>query len=710
MFIAMFKPVLALSLAASLTLAQTAAGQATRPADELIPRAALFGNPDRAAVRISPDGTKLGFVAPLDGVLNVFVGPVDDPDAAEPITRSTDRPITNWSFAYDGKHAIYAQDVGGDENNTIFAVDLETGEKRPLTPNAEVKDVADAVQTEGRVAGRIQATSSEKPGSILVGINDRDPRFHDVYEVDLATGERTLVAENPGMVGQDIFAGFATDDEYNVRYASVITNDGGAKMYAWNSDTKEIGDEVIDIPADDILTTSPQGFAPDNQKMFVVDSRERDKSAAYLWNPETGEKTLLAEDERADVLGVITHPKTREAQAAVSNYLKNDYQYLDDDFEAGMATLREEIGDGEIEITSRTLDDRTWLVAHVVSDGPVKYHLFDRDAGSVEYLFSNRSALEDLDLAQMHPTVIEARDGLGLVSYLTVPGAVETSMKSAEFEGTGFEYAVPSEPLPMVLYVHGGPWARDSYGYNPIHQWLADRGYAVLSVNYRGSTGFGKGFINASNMEWGGKMHDDLIDAVEWAVEEGIADPDKVAIMGGSYGGYATLVGVTFTPDQFAAGVSIVGPSNLVTLMQSIPPYWVAGKKLWQTRVGDVDTEEGREFLLSRSPISRVDQIRVPLLIGQGGNDPRVKQAESDQIVEAMQSKDIPVTYALYPDEGHGFARPENRLSFYGITEAFLAQHLGGSYSPLTVEDFEGSSVQVPAGTEGVPGLESVMK
>ena len=697
------------ALAAALAVSANASAQTTRPGKgELIPRSLLFGNPDRAAVQVSPDGTMIGYVAPLDGVLNVFVGPLDDPDAAEPVTDSKDRPVTNWSFAYDNRHVLYAQDVGGDENDTVFSVDLESKERVALTPNAQVADVADAVQTEGRVAGQIQGVSHRVPGTILVGINDRDPRFHDLYKADLASGERELLAQSPGMLeGGEIFAGFATDDDYAVRHAATITDDGGLKLYDWAGDA--VGDVVLEVPPEDILTTGPQGYDGEGN-VYLLDSRGRDTSAAYRFDPETGEKALLAEDPRADILGVVVHPTDKTPQAAVSNYLKSEYQYLDESFGSAMELIKSKLDpDAEVEITGRSLDDSLWIVAEVPSDGPVRYHKFDRDEGTVEYLFSNRPALDDVTLAKMHPLVIESRDGLGLVSYLTLPADAETTMQSGDFEGTDFEYPVPSEPMPAVLYVHGGPWARDEYGYNPVHQWLADRGYAVLSVNYRGSTGFGKEFTNAGNREWGGKMHDDLIDATEWLVEQGIAQEDKVAIMGGSYGGYATLVGVTFTPDRFAAGVDIVGPSNLVTLMQTIPPYWVAGRKLWQTRLGDVDTEEGREFLMSRSPITKVDQIRVPLLIGQGGNDPRVKQDESDQIVSAMEEKGIPVTYVLYPDEGHGFARPENRLSFFGVSEAFLAEHLGGDYQPLGPDDFEGSSITVPAGAGEVPGLEPAM-
>jgi dipeptidyl aminopeptidase/acylaminoacyl peptidase len=351
---------------------------------------------------------------------------------------------------------------------------------------------------------------------------------------------------------------------------------------------------------------------------------------------------------------------------------------------------------GDVEVVSRTLDDSTWVVAYIQDDGPVRYYLYRREADpgeALRFLFVNQPALTGQPLVAMHPVVIESRDGLSLVSYLTLP-------RGSDPDGD----LTPDEPLPMVLYVHGGPWARSSWGYDSLHQWLANRGYAVLDVNFRGSTGFGKTFLNAGNKEWAAKMHDDLIDAVNWAVDRGVADRDRVAIYGGSYGGYAALVGLTFTPETFACAVDIVGPSNLITLLNSIPPYWEPMIELFTTRVGDHRTEEGQAFLRSRSPLTYVHEIERPLLIGQGANDPRVKQAESDQIVQAMQEKDIPVTYVLYPDEGHGFARPENRLSFYAVTEGFLQQSLGGRREPVG-DDFRGSTIKVPTGSEYVPGL-----
>ncbi|MDH3418654.1 MAG: alpha/beta fold hydrolase, partial [Gammaproteobacteria bacterium] len=355
-------------------------------------------------------------------------------------------------------------------------------------------------------------------------------------------------------------------------------------------------------------------------------------------------------------------------------------------------------GDGEIRVASRTLTDDRWVVVLISSTAPARYYLYDRNAGTTELWFEARPALADAVTTPMHSAEIESRDGLTLVSYYTLPVA-------SDADGDGR----PATPGPMVLLVHGGPWYRDFYGFNSMHQWLSNRGYAVLSVNFRGSTGFGKAFVNAGDLEWGRKMHDDLLDSIAWAVDAGIAREDQVAIMGGSYGGYATLAGLTMTPTTFACGVDIVGPSNLVTLLSTIPPYWGPMKRLFATRVGDDETEAGRELLTARSPLTYVDRIERPLLIGQGANDPRVKQAESDQIVTAMQTNGIPVTYVLFPDEGHGFARPENRLAFNATAEAFLGSCLGGRVEPIG-DDLRGSSITVPVGAELMPDLQAALE
>jgi dipeptidyl aminopeptidase/acylaminoacyl peptidase len=428
----------------------------------------------------------------------------------------------------------------------------------------------------------------------------------------------------------------------------------------------------------------------------MIDSRGRNTAAMTTLDLATGAAAILAEDPRADVAGALVHPTEETIQAVSFTYARTEWKVLDPAIQGDLDYLKT-VAAGDLLVTSRTLDDRLWTVAFLLDNGPARSYLYDRSKKQATFLFTNRRALEGLPLAHMYPRVITSRDGLSLVSYLTLP-------PEADRRGDGR----PDRPLPLVLLVHGGPWARDSWGLDPEHQWLANRGYAVLAVNFRGSTGFGKAFLNAAVKEWAGKMHDDLLDAVDWAVREGIARPDAVCIMGGSYGGYATLVGLTSTPEVFACGVDIVGPSNLVTLLNTIPPYWEPGIAMFTTRVGDHRTEEGRRFLESRSPLNYVDRIQRPLLIGQGANDPRVKQSEADQIVAAMQAKGIPVTYVLYPDEGHGFARPENSLSFNAVVEAFLSRYLGGRYQPVGA-DFQGSTITVPTGAAGVPGLEAAL-
>jgi len=657
--------VLVLALMASLLIG------CTTPESELIPREVLFGNPDKSSVALSPDGTKISYRAPVDGVMNVWVGPADDLTAAKPVTNDTGRGIPAYGWTYTNEYILYRQDQAGDENWRVYSVNLETGQTTDLTP------------LEG-VQARIQEVSQKFPEEILISLNDRDPTLHDIYRANITTGEISLVMENKG------FVGFTTDDDYNVRFAERLTTDGGNEIF---QATEDGGWELfMEIAMEDLLTTRIVGFDKTGTVLYMIDSRNRNTAAFFTMDLGTGEQTLIAEDPRADTSDLMIHPTEKNVQAVAFTYERRHWQIINESIGDDLAYLKT-VADGDVEVVSRTLDDEYWMVAYVMDDGPVQYYRYDREEKSAEFLFTHRRALEGLSLAKMHPVVIKSRDGLDLVSYYTLPIGSDSDSDGR-----------PDEPLPMVLFVHGGPWARDNWGYNSVHQWLANRGYAVLSVNFRGSTGFGKAFINAGNLEWGGKMHDDLIDAVNWTVQEGIADPDQVAIMGGSYGGYATLWGMTNTSDTFACGVDLVGPSNLITLLETIPPYWEPQIELFATRAGDHRTEEGRAFLTKRSPLTYVDRIEKPLLIGQGANDPRVKQAESDQIVQAMQDVNIPVTYLLFTDEGHGFARPENRLSFFAVTDAFLAEHLGGRYEPIG-DDFEGSSIIVQCGAEEVSGL-----
>jgi dipeptidyl aminopeptidase/acylaminoacyl peptidase len=659
----------------------------------LIARQVLFGNPDRASLKISPDGDTIAFLAPRDGVMNIWVAPADDPTTAQPVTADKLRGIRTYFWAYTGEHIIYLQDLGGDENWQLHVVNIRTEEDRNLTPFEEIlgpdgEPLSGPDGTKLRPQVQIQEVSHKFHDQILIGLNSRNPQFHDLHRLNILTGEMELLQQN------DEFMGFQTDDDYRVRYAMKMTPDGGSELLAPNGDDGWKSFERI--PMEDTLTTAPISFDKSGRTLYMIDSRGRNTAALTALDLKSGSKKVLFENPKADVSNLMVHPTEKTIEAVSSDYLRIEWSVLDRSVESDLKYLRT-VADGDMEVINRSLDDQVWAVLYVMDDGPVRYYLYDRREGKARFMFTNRKALENLKLSRMHPRAIAARDGLELVSYLTLPHWTDG-------DGDG----CPDRPLPMVLFVHGGPWARDSWGYHPYHQWLANRGYAVLSVNYRGSTGFGKQFINASNLEWAGRMHDDLIDAVNWAIGEKVADPEKVAIMGGSYGGYATLVALTFTPDRFACGVDIVGPSNLQTLLETIPPYWAPMLTLFTTRVGDHRTEEGREFLASRSPITFVEKIRKPLLIGQGANDPRVKQSESDQIVGAMEAKNIPVTYVLFPDEGHGFARPENRLSFNAVTDLFLSEHLGGRSEPIG-DDFEGSSITVPKGAEHIPTVEPTL-
>ena len=644
--------ILMTTTAAVPTAAQTVAGV------PLIERTKLFGNPTRTGGQLSPDGKWLSFIAPRDGVLNVWVAPADAPDQAKPLTAEKVRPIRSTFWSGDSKRVLFVNDKGGDENFLLYGVDVATGTQTALTPFEKTR-----VQIVG--------TSESIKDRILVGVNNRDPRWHDVHELNLTTGKLTPVLQNDG------YAGFVADDQLKLRLAAKARPDGGTDYFRV-IDGKVEATPVAQNGLDDALTTSPAGFTTDGKTLYWVDSRGRNTAAIMAQDMATGRMQLVAENPKADVSGGLFNPRTGRIEAYAVNYLKNEYVPIGDAIAADLAFLKAQ-NKGEFYVGSRTDADDKWLVTFDPVSAPASTWVYDRKAKSLKQLYVSRPELVGAPLQPMEAVEIPTRDGMTLVSYLTKPAGA-----------TG--------PVPMVLLVHGGPWARDGFGYNGYHQWLANRGYAVLSVNYRGSTGFGKNFISAGDLQWGRKMHDDLIDAVDWAVKRGVTAKDQVAIMGGSYGGYATLAGLTFTPDAFACGVDIVGPSNLFTLLKTIPPYWEAGKQQFYKRMGDPTTAEGQALLKERSPLTYADRIKRPLLIGQGANDPRVNVAESDQIVAAMQAKNIPVTYVVFPDEGHGFARPVNNIAFNAVTENFLAGCLKGRAEPVG-NALAGSTAQVKAGT-----------
>jgi dipeptidyl aminopeptidase/acylaminoacyl peptidase len=672
-----------LLLAASLSpvavgIAQSPKPMATGAASQVIPRKDIFGNPTRTSAAISPDGKHIAFIAPKDGVLNVWVAPSGRLNDAKVITSDTKRGIRGFRWARNSSQILYTQDTGGDENWRVYLTDIATTKTTALSP-------------EGKIQARIEATSISKPNEILISLNHRDPQLHDVYRVDLQSGHRTLVLKNEG------YAYFTADDTLRLRLATKQTPGGGFDVFKVGAGGAIDAEPLLRVGAEDALTSQPIGFDTAGTTFYVLDSRARDKAALATVDLATGKTAILADAPKADVQRLLVHPLTGKIQAVAAEYLRNDWLVVDETVKADVDFLNRE-AQGDWQITSRSDDDKLWIAQVDRLTEPVAFWLYERGAKTFTKMFSTRPNLEGAPLSRMHALEIPARDGLVLPSYLTLP-------RDADPDGDG----KPGNPLPMVLYVHGGPWARDSYGYNSTHQWLANRGYAVLSVNYRGSSGFGKSFIEKATHEFAGKMHDDLIDGVNWTIANGVARKDKIAIMGGSYGGYATLVGMTFTPATFACGVDIVGPSNLVTLIESFPAYWQPFMEMtWYKRVGDPRTPAGQQLLLERSPLTRVDKIQKPLLIGQGANDPRVTRKESDQIVAAMQARDIPVTYVVYADEGHGFARPENRISFYAVTDNFLGTCLGGRTEPIG-EDLKGAAIDVPAGVEGVPGLKAAL-
>jgi dipeptidyl aminopeptidase/acylaminoacyl peptidase len=637
----------------------------------LIPRKAFFDNPDRASVQISPDGTHIAYLAPRDGVLNVWVAPRVEPGAARPVTHDKGQGIRFYMWAYTNGHILYIQDTDGDENWRLYSVELESAVSINLTP-------FDGVQTQ------FKKVSPDSPEDIVIGLNNRVPEFHDIYRINILTGNMTLLQRN------DRFLDFVIDDDYRLRQAYQMLPDGGLEILI--ADDEGSWETWDTIPAVDMLTTAAVELDKTGSTVFMKDSRGRNTSAVVACTLEDKQITIIAESELADANDVVCHPTEKHVQAVSFVHERKFWQIVDESIESDLSFLRT-VADGDLEIVSRTLDDNYWIVFFLVDDGPGRFYVYDRQQRAIEFLFADRQDLEGQPLVKMRSDVIKSRDGLDLVIYYSLP-------LDSDAQGEG----IPDRPIPMVLIPHGGPWWRDFWGYDPFHQWLTNRGYAVLFVNFRSSTGFGKAFTNAGDLEWGGKVIEDQVDAVKWAISKGIADSQKVAVMGGSFGGYSTLAGLTLFPELFACGVDLVGPSNLITLLESMPPYWKPMLELFTTRVGDHRTDEGRALLTKHSPLTYADRICRPLLIGQGANDPRVKQAESDQIVQAMKAKNIPVTYVLYPDEGHGFARPENNLSFYAIAEAFLARCLGGRYEPIG-DDFNDSSLQVLEGVEKVPGL-----
>ena len=640
------------------------AGPAIADLGPLIPREVLFGNPEKAAPTISPDGTRLAWLAPdKKNVLQVWVKTIGKDDD-KMVTADKKRGIRQYFWAPDNKTLLYLQDNDGDENFHVFGVDLAGGMVRDLTPIQGVR------------AG-VTAVSPTVPDQILVQLNGRNRQLFDVYRLTLSTGALVLDTQNPGDV-----AGWEADGKLNVLGAQIATPEGGTEIRMretpqadWKTWMKAGPDENLDLI----------GFTADSKAAYIESSIGSDTARVVQKDLASGSEKVIASSNDVDAGIVMINPNTRVVEAVSFEPGRRTWTIIDPsvkaDFE-GIAKLAE----GDFGVGSRDRADKNWMVVFTSDRGPVKYYAWDRDAKKGTFLFTARPKLEGLQLSEMKPVVIKTRDGMNMNAYLTLPAGL------------------PPKNLPMVLFPHGGPWARDVWGYNPYAQWFANRGYAALMPNFRGSTGYGKKFLHAGDKQWGLKMHDDLIDAANWAVKQGYVDPKRIAIMGGSYGGYATLAGLTFTPDYFACGVDIVGPSNLKTLIGSIPPYWKPIRSMFDSRMGNVDDPKDAELIKNASPLFKANQIKKPLLIGQGANDPRVNKAESEQIVEAIEKNGGSVTYVIYSDEGHGFARPENNIDFNSRAENFLSQCLGGRAEPMTGEKYPGSTATVKVVAAGKAG------
>ena len=573
-------------------------------------------------------------------MLNVWVRTIGQEDD-RPVTHDAERSIVRYLWGPGSERVLYLQDVAGNENWRLYAVSLATGDVQDLTP-------FDNVQVQ------IVEWNKHFPNELLISMNKEDPRLHDVYHLDLTTGEIKMVAKNPGNVIE-----WLADRQMKIRGALTPTAEGGIDFLV--RDTEDAPwRQIIEWGPEDALTSGPQAFSLDGKYIYLTDSRDVNAGRLVRADAATGEVVqVLVSDPDYDVENVMFDGDTYEPQAAVIVKDRDEWQILDKSLVPHFETLWA-LDDGDLFITSRDNAQTKWIVGFTKDDGPVSYYAYDTDTMESTFLFYHRPDLMDYTLAEMEPVSYQARDGMTIHGYITYPVGLERV------------------DLPMVLNVHGGPWYRDTWGYNPEAQWLANRGYICLQINFRGSTGYGKQYLNAGNKEWGGKMHEDLIDGVNWALDEGIADPERVAIYGASYGGYAALVGATFTPDVFCCAVDAMGPSNLISFIESIPPYWTPMLSIMYKRLGNPETDA--EFLKSRSPLFYVDKIEIPMLIAQGANDVRVNQAESEQIVEAMKEKGIDYEYMVFDDEGHGFLNEDNRLKFYAAVEKFLSTHMGGRY------------------------------
>jgi dipeptidyl aminopeptidase/acylaminoacyl peptidase len=640
-------------------------------APPLIDRELFFGDPEIAGAQISPDGAFIAFIKPFKGTRNVWVKRTADPfTTAKPITADTTRPIPAYFWSRDGKYILFVQDKAGDENYNVYAVN-------PADSPAAGQDVPAArnlTDMKG-VRASIYSVPRSEPDAMYIGLNDRDAAWHDLYKVKLSTGDRSLVRKNTERI-----TGWVFDRKDQLRLATRSAENGDTEVLRVDPTgfTKVYTCGVFE-------NCGPVRYHKDGERTYFITNKGSniDLIRLELFNPTTGKEEPVESDpmNRVDFGNASFSEVSDELIATIYDDERERIYWKDKSFEADYKLLQKQLPGKEIGFGSSTKDENLWLVSAYADSDPGSSYLFDRTTKKLTLQYQAREKLNRAYLAPMKPVKYPSSDGLEIPAYLTLPKGVET------------------KNLPAIILPHGGPWGRDSWGYDAFAQFLANRGYAVLQSNFRASTGYGKKFLDAGNRQWGDKMQDDLTWGAKYLIAQGIADPKRVGIMGGSYGGYATLAGVTFTPDLYAAAVSIVGPSNLITLLESIPPYWESIRKLFYERMGDPSTPEGKAQLERQSPLNSAAKIKTPLLVVQGANDPRVNKRESDQIVIALRDRGFPVEYLVAPDEGHGFARPVNNMAMFATAEKFLAKHLGARYqesmSPETAQRLKEITVDV---------------
>ena len=634
-----------------LLLAGFAASLAPAQQPALIDREIFFGNPEYAGAQISPDGKYISFLKPLQDVRNVWVKGIDEPfEKARPLTAETKRPISGYFWSWDSKYILFTKDNGGDENFNVFAVSPSAAP----AAGAQVPAPTNLTNATG-VRTFIYNVPESEPDFIYIGINDRDKAWHDLYKVQISTGTKTLLREN-----KDRITGWVFDNADKLRMATRSPADGSTEILRVD------GDKFTTVYTCGVFEScGPVNFMPDNKQVYMVTNKgDRDLIQLVTFDPATGKETFVEQDPLGRVDFDNASFSTVSKRLISTSYTddKTRIYWKDKGFEKDYNIIKKRLGDREINFASSNKDETKFIVSTNSDVDPGTVWLFDRKSKNLSTLYQVREKLPRASLSPMKAVRYPSSDGLEIPAYLTLP------------KGLG------EKNLPVVVIPHGGPWGRDTWGYNGLAQFLANRGYAVLQPNFRASTGYGKKFLDAGNLQWGDKMQDDITWGVKYLISQGIADPKRVAILGGSYGGYATLAGVAFTPDLYAAAVAIVAPSNLNTLLTSIPPYWEAGRQLFYKRMGDPNTPEGQAQLNRQSPLNSADKIKTPLMIVQGANDPRVNKGEADQIVIALRDRNYPVEYLLADDEGHGFARPVNNMAMFAASEKFLARYIGGRY------------------------------